>query len=1268
MAYGRWATCTVLFLLFVGSVKSLSEADLFPYGVNQDQSLPRENDISSAEVQLSTPITFYGTEYSTLYVNDNGIVSFLTEVPSFFSAPFPLTYPIMAPLYSDVDTRSAGRVFYRETQEPSLLARFEQLVGTNFAAGASFRARSLFVATWDGVGHYERKADRRNTFQLVVGSEPGRAYALLLYPHAGVQWVLADPKSPGHPDAKAQAGFMAGDGRRFTALRGSGTDHVVNLDKMSNTAVPGQWLYHISGSEVVGPDLVNTETLSGGATCMAAREPCPPSTVCRDYDTGFCCHCDRGFFGNGKNCIADGSPQRVTGKLTGSLNDAPIGGEVDFHSYVDTTNGRTYTALSRVSPPSLGSDLRALLVLGDVVGWLFALPQGDRARSGFVLTGAECNLTSEVRFKQTGHHVTVRGQFQGFDVFNMMQVRIEVRGSLPSVAQGRGVTVEDFTQDYNLLSAGLVQSHLSHSFQLEGSSLPIEYTVDTTVSFVQCPHIPAGAPQQRVHVSRNFIDFADKDGIVRYAQTTKVTAVDGSDPCQGVECGEHSRCVPDGAEKRCQCDAGYEALTLPQRASAACVDVDECQSGRHNCHVHAECANTDGGFACRCRPGYTGDGVSCQRLEAPTCASLRCDPAAECVQPSPRHPPQCRCPVGYTGDGSTCVPAATDCRQRPLMCDEHAQCQYDPPTRTYGCKCRTGWRGDGSFCAQESCLEANDCHSDAQCTYDMQMDSYYCACNPGFSGDGYVCYPHGGAQRPGCNVVADCHPYAQCVYNASAGQHQCRCMPGYRGDGYQCVHSREPGCETSGDCAPVGGACVAMADGRRECRCLEGFEGDGRRCQPLDECSSADQCDANAQCAYDGQRYRCVCAHGYRGDGRTCRPPVDPACDCGPNARCVFDPSTQSQRCVCVPGTEGDGYVCRPTVERPLSCLDDPSLCSRNADCVAADTTGHVCQCQPGFTGDGRTCAPAPRATGEEYLLFGQGMSILQMPLEPSKSSPGRLLLMEPHQTVVGIAADCVEHRIYWTDAASGTVRRAFYNGSEPEVFRAGLRSPEGVAIDWASRNLFWTDSVDDTVEVASLDGAYHHVIVNTGLVNPRGIAVHPALGRLYWSDWDRRSPRIESCHMDGSGRLVLVEGGGLETPNMLALDLQHNDLCWTDAGRRTVECVNLNGLGRRVVYTPAQYPFGLAVAAGKVYWTDWTIPFIHMVDRNGGTAEPLKLPLGGNGKLYGITAVSEKCPQLTNACSHLNGRCRHLCLPSGQWGRTCHCGGNSTACNEVSA
>jgi len=40
-------------------------------------------------------------------------VSFLTEMPNFFSIPFPLDYPVIAPFYSDVDVRGQGVVWYR---------------------------------------------------------------------------------------------------------------------------------------------------------------------------------------------------------------------------------------------------------------------------------------------------------------------------------------------------------------------------------------------------------------------------------------------------------------------------------------------------------------------------------------------------------------------------------------------------------------------------------------------------------------------------------------------------------------------------------------------------------------------------------------------------------------------------------------------------------------------------------------------------------------------------------------------------------------------------------------------------------------------------------------------------------------------------------------------------------------------------------------------------------------------------------------------------
>ena len=41
------------------------------------------------------------------------------------------------------------------------------------------------------------------------------------------------------------------------------------------------------------------------------------------------------------------------------------------------------------------------------------------------------------------------------------------------------------------------------------------------------------------------------------------------------------------------------------------VDVDECATGKHNCHMHGACTNTIGSFGCRCIEGFEGDGLNC---------------------------------------------------------------------------------------------------------------------------------------------------------------------------------------------------------------------------------------------------------------------------------------------------------------------------------------------------------------------------------------------------------------------------------------------------------------------------------------------------------------------------------------------------------------------------------------------------------------------------------------------------------------------------------
>lgn len=62
----------------------------------------------------------------------------------------------------------------------------------------------------------------------------------------------------------------------------------------------------------------------------------------------------------------------------------------------------------------------------------------------------------------------------------------------------------------------------------------------------------------------------------------------------------------------------------------------------------------------------------------------------------------------------------------------------------------------------------------------------------------------------------------------------------------------------------------------------------------------------------------------------------------------------------------------------------------------------------------------------------------------------------------------------------------------------------------------------------------------------------------------------------------------GLSLPNSLAIDFVTNDLCWTDAGHMRIECMDLSASSRRVIFTPAPYPFALTIAMDDIFWTDW--------------------------------------------------------------------------------
>ena len=76
----------------------------------QTNSIPANDDGSTATaVQLPFQLNFFGTTYNSLWVNNNGNVTF--NSPQRTYTPYVLgqnTPPIIAPFFADVDTRAPG--------------------------------------------------------------------------------------------------------------------------------------------------------------------------------------------------------------------------------------------------------------------------------------------------------------------------------------------------------------------------------------------------------------------------------------------------------------------------------------------------------------------------------------------------------------------------------------------------------------------------------------------------------------------------------------------------------------------------------------------------------------------------------------------------------------------------------------------------------------------------------------------------------------------------------------------------------------------------------------------------------------------------------------------------------------------------------------------------------------------------------------------------------------------------------------------------------
>lgn len=209
-------------------------------------SLPRADDIASTRVALGFSVAFYGTTYDSLYVSNNGYVSFTAAQTDFTPYGLGAGYagqPIIAPFFADVDTRPAasGVVQY----------------GTGFDAG-----RAAFGVTWPGVGYFQLAADRLNTFQLVLVARGDRGVGDfdILFNYGSIQWEAgyANGGSHGLGGTTASAGWNAGT-VSYTAPGSLVPGALIDggpaaLTAATNDGVPGQLLFTVQNGLVDVPE------------------------------------------------------------------------------------------------------------------------------------------------------------------------------------------------------------------------------------------------------------------------------------------------------------------------------------------------------------------------------------------------------------------------------------------------------------------------------------------------------------------------------------------------------------------------------------------------------------------------------------------------------------------------------------------------------------------------------------------------------------------------------------------------------------------------------------------------------------------------------------------------------------------------------------------------------------------------------------------------------------------------------------------------------
>ncbi|MGO2006650.1 MAG: nidogen-like domain-containing protein, partial [Vreelandella alkaliphila] len=218
--------------------------------------LARNDDRSTEELDITSVfeggLNFFGREFNSLWVNNNGSVTFNGPRGAF--TPTVITEdsgnPEITPFFADVDTRG----------EEATATPGGNSTGSNFVYYDFDTDNDRFVVTWDDVGYFANQTDKLNAFQLILSDQGGGDFDIE-FRYENIDWTTgsASGGSNGLGGTAARAGYTAGTGDpdAFFELPASGDqDAILALDEIEgNTGQVGQWFFQVRSGDIVSADI-----------------------------------------------------------------------------------------------------------------------------------------------------------------------------------------------------------------------------------------------------------------------------------------------------------------------------------------------------------------------------------------------------------------------------------------------------------------------------------------------------------------------------------------------------------------------------------------------------------------------------------------------------------------------------------------------------------------------------------------------------------------------------------------------------------------------------------------------------------------------------------------------------------------------------------------------------------------------------------------------------------------------------------------------------